>query len=176
MSTDTTARRNVLVLVAAQGHPWRAAPDDLHHRRACRIQPCPEHLLGDAARDDDGRVAMLTATSDLGAGCSATGAGPGSHFGVAGGRWVPPSAPGACRPAASSCSASGRYSPASTCLQTGSTVFAAVDTASEAFRPKAISWVMAGGLLSAVVGPQLVKVTADAMAVTFGSYLNAWSG
>jgi MFS family permease len=50
--------------------------------------------------------------------------------------------------------------------------FAAVDTASEAFRPKAISWVMAGGLLSAVVGPQMVKFTADAMAVTFlGSYL-----
>ena len=40
------------------------------------------------------------------------------------------------------------------------------------FRPKAISWVMAGGLLSAVVGPQLVKVTADEMAVPFlGSYL-----
>ncbi|MCU0901414.1 MAG: MFS transporter, partial [Cypionkella sp.] len=38
--------------------------------------------------------------------------------------------------------------------------FAAADTASEAFRPKAISWVMAGGLLSAVLGPQLVKVTA----------------
>jgi MFS family permease len=50
--------------------------------------------------------------------------------------------------------------------------FAAADTASEAFRPKAISWVMAGGLLSAIIGPQLVKVTADAMAVTFlGSYL-----
>lgn len=50
--------------------------------------------------------------------------------------------------------------------------FAAVDTASDAFRPKAISWVMAGGLLSAVVGPQLVKVTADAMAVPFlGTYL-----
>ena len=50
--------------------------------------------------------------------------------------------------------------------------FAAVDTASEAFRPKAISWVMAGGLLSAVVGPQLVKFTADEMAVPFlGSYL-----
>jgi MFS family permease len=50
--------------------------------------------------------------------------------------------------------------------------FAAVDTASDAFRPKAISWVMAGGLLSAVVGPQLVKVTADEMAVPFlGSYL-----
>ncbi|QYK40157.1 MAG: MFS transporter [Paracoccaceae bacterium] len=50
--------------------------------------------------------------------------------------------------------------------------FAAADTASDAFRPKAISWVMAGGLLSAVVGPQLVKVTAEAMVVPFlGTYL-----
>ena len=50
--------------------------------------------------------------------------------------------------------------------------FAAVDTASESFRPKAISWVMAGGLLSAVFGPQLVKLTADQMAVPFlGTYL-----
>ena len=36
--------------------------------------------------------------------------------------------------------------------------FAAADTASEAFRPKAISYVMAGGLLSAIIGPQLVSV------------------
>ena len=50
--------------------------------------------------------------------------------------------------------------------------FAAADTASETFRPKAISWVMAGGLLSAVIGPQIVKVTADAMVVPFlGVYL-----
>ncbi len=50
--------------------------------------------------------------------------------------------------------------------------FAAVDTASDAFRPKAISWVMAGGLLSAVLGPQLVKVTAQSMVVPFlGTYL-----
>lgn len=50
--------------------------------------------------------------------------------------------------------------------------FAAADTASDAFRPKAISWVMAGGLLSAIVGPQLVKVTADYAVVPFlGSYL-----
>jgi len=49
--------------------------------------------------------------------------------------------------------------------------FAATDTASDAFKPKAISYVMAGGLLSAVVGPQLVKVTADAMVIPFlGSY------
>ncbi|OYX23882.1 MAG: MFS transporter [Rhodobacterales bacterium 32-66-7] len=50
--------------------------------------------------------------------------------------------------------------------------FAAADTASEAFRPKAISWVMAGGLLSAVFGPQIVKLTAEGMAVPFlGTYL-----
>jgi len=50
--------------------------------------------------------------------------------------------------------------------------FAAADTASETFRPKAISWVMAGGLVSALIGPQLVKVTADAMVVPFmGTYL-----
>lgn len=36
--------------------------------------------------------------------------------------------------------------------------FAAADTASDDFRPKAISYVMAGGLASALLGPQLVKV------------------
>ena len=45
--------------------------------------------------------------------------------------------------------------------------FAAADTASDDYRPKAISMVMAGGLLSAVVGPQLVKLTAEAMVVPF---------
>jgi len=50
--------------------------------------------------------------------------------------------------------------------------FAAADTASDAFRPKAISWVMAGGLLSAVTGPELVKLTNDAMVIPFlGTYL-----
>ncbi|MFN3614399.1 MAG: MFS transporter, partial [Rubrimonas sp.] len=42
--------------------------------------------------------------------------------------------------------------------------FAAADAASPAFRPKAISWVMAGGLLSAVLGPELVKLTRDMLA------------
>ena len=50
--------------------------------------------------------------------------------------------------------------------------FAATDTASEAFRPKAISYVMAGGLLSAIVGPQLNKLVQDASAVPFlGTYI-----
>ena len=37
----------------------------------------------------------------------------------------------------------------------------ATDTASPAFRPKAISWVMAGGVFSGVLGPQLVNLTMD---------------
>jgi predicted MFS family arabinose efflux permease len=39
--------------------------------------------------------------------------------------------------------------------------FAATDTASDSFKAKAISYTMAGGLLSAIIGPQLVKVTSD---------------
>jgi MFS family permease len=50
--------------------------------------------------------------------------------------------------------------------------FAAADTASAAFRPKAISYVMAGGLLAAIIGPQLVKVTSDAFVIPFlGTYM-----
>ena len=50
--------------------------------------------------------------------------------------------------------------------------FAATDTASEAFRPKAISYVMAGGLISAIIGPQLNKLVQDAFVVPFlGTYL-----
>ena len=50
--------------------------------------------------------------------------------------------------------------------------FAAADTASEAFRPKAISYVLAGGLASAIIGPQLVKVTSQAMVIPFlGTYI-----
>ncbi len=50
--------------------------------------------------------------------------------------------------------------------------FAATDTASEGFRPKAISYVMAGGLLSAIFGPQLNKFVQDASVVPFlGTYI-----
>jgi MFS family permease len=37
--------------------------------------------------------------------------------------------------------------------------FAAADTASEAFRPKVISWVLAGGVFAGVLGPQLIITT-----------------
>ena len=50
--------------------------------------------------------------------------------------------------------------------------FAAADTATQSFRPKAISYVMAGGLASAIIGPQIVKVTADSMLIPFlGTYI-----
>ncbi|EAQ11449.1 MULTISPECIES: MFS transporter [Maritimibacter] len=45
--------------------------------------------------------------------------------------------------------------------------FAAADTASDSFRPKAISYVMAGGLVSAIIGPQLVKATVDVSVIPF---------
>ena len=51
--------------------------------------------------------------------------------------------------------------------------FAAADTASEAYRPKVVSWVLAGGVLAAVIGPQLVIFTKDLLSpYTFAaSYL-----
>jgi MFS family permease len=39
--------------------------------------------------------------------------------------------------------------------------FAATDTASEAYRPKAVSWVLAGGVFAAFIGPQVVIFTKD---------------
>ena len=39
--------------------------------------------------------------------------------------------------------------------------FAATDVASSKFRPKAISWVMAGGLVAAILGPQLASTFQD---------------
>src|SRR5580692_7102800 len=39
--------------------------------------------------------------------------------------------------------------------------FAATDTASPQFRPKAVAWVLAGGVFAAVLGPQIVIFTKD---------------
>lgn len=50
--------------------------------------------------------------------------------------------------------------------------FAAADTASDDYRPKAISLVMAGGLAAAIIGPQIVKLTSTAYVIPFlGTYL-----
>ncbi|WP_118136317.1 MFS transporter [Oceanicella sp. SM1341] len=50
--------------------------------------------------------------------------------------------------------------------------FAATDTASDSYRPRAVSWVMAGGLLSAIIGPQIVNLFTDAADIPFlGAYL-----
>jgi MFS family permease len=51
--------------------------------------------------------------------------------------------------------------------------FAAADTGSETFKPKAISWVFVGGLLSALLGPELVKQTETVLPATpfAGTYL-----
>jgi MFS family permease len=49
--------------------------------------------------------------------------------------------------------------------------FAAADGASAAFRPKAVSWVMAGGVFAGVLGPQLVQWTMN----IWSPYLFAFS-
>lgn len=49
--------------------------------------------------------------------------------------------------------------------------FAAADGASAAYRPKAVSWVMAGGVFAGVLGPQLVQWTMD----IWSPYLFAFS-
>ncbi len=50
--------------------------------------------------------------------------------------------------------------------------FAAADTVDADLRPKAISYVMASGLVSAILGPQLANLTQDILAIQFmGAYL-----
>lgn len=51
--------------------------------------------------------------------------------------------------------------------------FAATETATDSFKNKAISYVMAGGVISAIIGPELAKFSKDLMApATYaGSYL-----
>jgi MFS family permease len=53
--------------------------------------------------------------------------------------------------------------------------FAAADTASPGFRPRAISWVLAGGMAAAVIGPQTVIHFADLFAPIpyAGAYVGA---
>ena len=51
--------------------------------------------------------------------------------------------------------------------------FAATELVQPAFKERAISWVLAGGIFGAVVGPNLANATRDALPVTFaGSYLS----
>ncbi|MFV0294170.1 MAG: MFS transporter [Paracoccus sp. (in: a-proteobacteria)] len=45
--------------------------------------------------------------------------------------------------------------------------FAATDTAPPGFEAKAISWVMAGGLASAIIGPAIVRLTDEMMAIPY---------
>lgn len=171
MSNDSTARRNVYVLVAAQAVLGAQLPmiftiaglagSSLAPNKCWATLPITAMVIG----------SMLTATP-LSMLMQRYGRRAGFFFGAAGG--ATGAAIGAYGLSTGSFALfclgaliSGIYMSAN-----GFYRFAAVDTASEAFRPKAISWVMAGGLLSAVFGPQLVKLTADAMAVPFlGAYL-----
>ena len=171
MSQDQIARRNVYVLVAAQAVLGAQLPmiftiaglagSSLAPNKCWATLPITMMVIG----------SMLTATP-LSALMQRFGRRAGFFFGAAGG--ATGAAIGAYGLSTGSfllfcigALCSGIYMSAN-----GFYRFAAVDTASESFRPKAISWVMAGGLLSAVGGPLLVNATNDAMAVSFlGTYL-----
>jgi len=171
MTSDSTARRNVLVLVAAQAILGAQLPMIFTIAGLAGASLAPNICWATLPVTMMVVGSMLTATP-ISALMQRYGRRAGFFFGAAGGAIG--AAIGAWGLSTGSfllfcigALLSGIYMSAN-----GFYRFAAVDTASEEFRPKAISWVMAGGLLSAVVGPQLVKVTADAMAVTFlGSYL-----
>lgn len=51
--------------------------------------------------------------------------------------------------------------------------FAAADASPRFYKPRAISWILAGGMISAVLGPQLVILTKDMLAPVFfaGAFL-----
>ncbi len=55
--------------------------------------------------------------------------------------------------------------------------FAAADTASDRYRPKAVSWVLAGGVFAAVLGPQIVIFSKDLLTpFTFAASYLAQAG
>lgn len=168
---DARAKRNVWVLVAAQAVLGAQMPMIFIVAGLAGLSLAPNKCLATMPITMAVLGSMLTATP-ISAVMQRHGRRAGFWIGAAGG------AAGAVT------SALGLYTASFTLFLIGSLLtgiymsaqgfyrFAATDTASPAFRPKAISWVMAGGLVSAITGPQLAKWTADAMAVTFlGTYL-----
>ncbi|MGL6210809.1 MAG: MFS transporter, partial [Paracoccaceae bacterium] len=171
LQTDATARRNVYVLVAAQAILGAQMPMIFTIGGLAGLQLAPNPCWATLPITCIVIGSMLTATP-ISAFMARHGRRAGFVVGAAGG------ALGAA------VGAYGLYTHSFTLFLIGSLLtgiymsaqgfyrFAAADTASDAFRPKAISWVMAGGLLSAVIGPQLVKVTDESLVVPFlGSYL-----
>ena len=170
-NTDTLARRNVMVLVAAQALLGAQLPMMFIVAGLAGKSLAPNACLATLPISAMVIGSMLTATP-LSAFMARRGRRAGFVIGTAGG------ATGAI------ISAFGLYSSSFALFVLGALFtgiymsaqgffrFAAADTASDAFRPKAISWVMAGGLLSAVVGPELVKLTSQIMVIPFlGTYL-----
>ncbi len=171
--SDTSARRNVFVLVAAQAVLGAQLPMIFTIAGLAGKQLAPNACLATLPISAMVIGSMLTATP-ISAFMAKYGRRAGFVVGAAGG--AAGAAISALGLAISSfplfvfgALLSGIYMSAQ-----GFYRFAATDTASEGFRPKAISYVMAGGLLSAVFGPALVKLTAETLAVTFmGTYVAA---
>ena len=163
---DRRARRNVIVLVAAQAILGAKmsmifivgglAGQILAPNPCIATLPLSMIVLGSAltarplARfmQDRGRRAgflLAVAAGALGAALAAAGLWAGSFWSFMAGSFL-----------------TGIYMSAQ-----GFYRFAATDLASDDYAPRAISWVMAGGLASAIVGPALVRATDGLTAVPF---------
>lgn len=163
---DRRARRNVIVLVAAQAILGAQmsmifivgglAGQILAPNPCIATLPLSMIVLGSAltarplARfmQDRGRRAgflLAVAAGALGAALAAAGLWAGSFWSFMAGSFL-----------------TGIYMSAQ-----GFYRFAATDLASDDYAPRAISWVMAGGLASAIVGPALVRATDGLTAVPF---------
>ena len=169
---DSQAKRNVAVLVAAQAILGCADADDVHCRRAGRAIAGQQSLPCNAADFTDRSGFNAGGHADFG-----------HHATLGTPRRVSSGINRRCLQAASS-GAYGLYLGSFPIFLLGSFLtgiymsahgfyrFAAADTASDAFRPKAISYVMAGGLAAAIIGPQIVKLTSTAYVIPFlGTYL-----
>ncbi|MEM8789856.1 MAG: MFS transporter [Pseudomonadota bacterium] len=156
--SDRTARRNVIVLVAAQAFLGAQMPISFVLGGLSGQVLSPEKCLATLPISLIVLTTMVTAPW-LSGFMQRHGRRAGFFLGAAAGA------------AGGALSAAGLYSGSFILFLTGSIGtgiymsaqgfyrFAAVDAASPAFRPKAISWVMAGGLFSAIIGPELVKGT-----------------
>ncbi len=172
-NTDALARRNVFVLVAAQAVLGAQMPMIFTIAGLAGKQLAPNVCLATLPISALVIGSMLTATP-ISAFMTRYGRRAGFVLGAAGG------AAGAAVSALGLSLASfplfvfGAFLSGIYMSAQGFYRFAAADTASPEFRPKAISWVMAGGLMSAVFGPELVKLTSGSLAVAFlGTYLAA---
>jgi MFS family permease len=171
MTNDRTARRNVLVLVAAQAILGAQMPMIFTFAGLAGVSLAPNACWATLPISLIVIGSMLTATPISGF-MQAYGRRAGFVFGALGGAFGAAISAWGLSTGSFALFCIGAFFSGIYMSAQGFYRFAAADTASDAFRPKAISWVMAGGLFSALIGWQLGKATVEWLAIPIlGTYL-----